>query len=101
MNDWLRWYVIAVVHLGLIPAVLYPLQWRLARTPWRESRVGRALMRKAEALGLLFVVSVANVWLPGRWWAPVYALAVTYVAITLWRQYLVLRTVLREQDDNG
>lgn len=98
---WLELYVVAIVHLGLIPAVAYPLHWRLARTPWHRSRVGRALMRKAEALALLYVVSVANVWLPGRWWAPVYALTVTYVSATLWRQYLVLRAVLREDRTHG
>ena len=101
MNRWLELYVITVVHLGLIPAVAYPLRWRLARTGWRESKVGRALMRKAEALALLFVVSVLNVWLPGAWWAPVYAVTVTYVVVTLWRQYRVLHSVLRERDADG
>jgi len=98
---WLELFVVAIVHLGLIPAVAYPVHWRLNRTPWRESKVGRALMRKAEALALLFIVSVLNVWLPGVWWAPVYAITVTYVVVTLWRQYLVLRTVLRERARDG
>lgn len=95
----LDWYVVAAVHLGLIPAVLYPLHWRWHRGGWERSRVGRALMRKAEALALLFAVAVAGVWLPGRWYAPVYAAAVTWVSVTLWRQYLVLRAVLREDGD--
>lgn len=98
---WLELYVVAVVHLGTIPAVLYPLHWRIARPRWSGSRVGRALMRKAEALAVLFVVSVLNVWMPGEWWAPTYAATVTWVVYTITRQYLVLRSVLREDRSDG
>lgn len=95
MPLWLEWYVVALIHLGTIPAVGYPLVWRWRGT-WSHSRVGRALMRKAEALGLLFVVSLANVWVPGVWWAYTYALVVTWVVVTLFRQFWVLLSVLRD-----
>lgn len=96
--SWLEVGVIAVVHIGLVPAVAYPLLWHL-RATWHDSRIGRALMHKAVALAALFVVSVANVWLPGAWWAPVYAVTVTAVTWTLWRQFAVLRSVLREREE--
>lgn len=94
--EWLEMYVVVVVHVGIIPAVGYPLVWRWRGT-WSHSRVGRALMRKAEALGILFVVSILNVWVPGVWWSYTYAVAVTWVVVTLYRQFGVLLLVLREQ----
>lgn len=90
-------YVVVIVHLGSIPAVAYPIlygRW----ADWRSSRVGRALMWKAVSLAALFVVSVANFWLPA--WGPFllypYALVVTAVTVALTRQVIVLIAVFRE-----
>lgn len=95
---WLELYAITIVHLGTIPAVGYPLLWRLRGGDWHKSRVGRALMRKAEALAVLFVVSIVNVWVPGAWFVWVYCAALTWVVWTLTRQFVVLLSVLRERE---
>lgn len=92
----LELYVVAVVHLGLIPAVGYPLAWHIKGT-WRDNRVGRALMHKAIALAALFVVSVLSLWVTGLWFAIPYALTVTAVVWTMFRQFVVLLSVLREE----
>lgn len=92
---WLTLYVVVIVHLGLIPAVAYPLLYHLYAN-WRGSRVGRALMFKALALAGLFVVSVAGFWLPWQWLQWVYAAVVTAVTLALSRQVFVLVSVFRD-----
>lgn len=90
MMKYLELYVVTIIHLGAIPAVLYPLVWHM-RGKWRANRIGRALMHKAQALAVLFIISVAGIWIGhGTWWALVYAVTLTWVVWALWRQFVVL-----------
>lgn len=90
-----EWYLVAVVHLALVPALGYPVAWG-ARGTWRRNRVGRALMYKAASLGGLFAVAVAKFWWPSTWLTYIYAAMVTLVALSLYRQFWVLLSVQHE-----
>lgn len=86
-------YVVAVVHLGLVPALLYP--WHYRRSPWRQSAVGRALMTKGLAVAALFAVGVVGFWWPFPGYQFIYAGVVTFVVAAIAYQYRVMRELQR------
>lgn len=91
-------YVAAMFHLGLIPAVAYPLLYnRWAK--WRDNRVGRALMWKARALAALFAVSVFTYWWVWPFLQALYAAVLTGVTVALYRQVTVLVAVFRQKGE--
>lgn len=96
MTKWLELWVTVMVVAGTIPAVGYPLAWGLRGT-WRGTPVGRALMFHAASLAALFVVSVANLVLPGAWFLYVYTLTVTAVVVALFYQFGVLLSEQRKE----
>ena len=89
MSKWLDLYIIAVVHVGLIPALAYPLFY--ARSPWRSTEVGKALMFKGASLGALFLLAVVGHWWPFPGYDLIYAVAVTGVVAAMSYQFVVLR----------
>lgn len=88
--SWLELYGVVVIHLGTIPATLFPIFY--ARSPWRSTDVGKALMFKGIAIAALFDATVANFWLgdfPGfTYLRPVIftavVLGVTYQFLVMW-----------------
>lgn len=86
-------YTLVVVHVGLIPAVGFPLFYR--RSPWRSTEVGKALMLKGAALAALFVVSIVGFWWPFPGYDYIYAAMLTLVVLGITYQFLVMRKLQR------
>ena len=86
-------YLVVVVHLGLLPAVGFPVFY--SRSPWRHD-VGKALMLKGCALAALFVVTVLGYWWPIPGFIYVNAAVVTLVVTGITYQFAVMRRLQRE-----
>lgn len=88
MNEILDMIAVGIVFAGVIPATLFPILY--GRSPWRRSKVGRALMTKAVGIALLIDFSVLYVLLgrdaPGWLRVVVYGLVITGV----WMQFVAL-----------
>lgn len=92
--SWLEVYAVVVVHIGAIPATLFPIFY--ARSPWRSTDVGKALMTKGIAMALLFDATVANFWFgefPG--FEVLRPIIFTLVVVGITYQYLVMRSLQR------
>ena len=99
MTRWLELYSLVVVHLGTIPATLFPLFY--SRSPWRSTDVGKALMTKGIAIALLFDVSVLAFWvddLPGI--RVIRALVFTLVVAGVTYQFHVMRSLQHKGRDH-
>ena len=82
-------YLVVVVHLGVAPAVAFPLYYR--RSSWRSSEVGKALMLKGAAIAALFSLAVLGFWWPFPGYDYAYAAVVTGVVVGITYQFLVMR----------
>ena len=92
-------YVVVIVHLGAIPANLFPAFY--SRSPWRSTAVGKALMLKGCALAALFDVSIAAYWCPWPGFAYFNAAAVTAVSLGIGYQFAVMRRLqIRGRDEH-
>lgn len=83
-------YTKALVFLALPAAVGFPLMYGTLQ-PWWRSMVGRALLTKSSAVGLLIVLA-ALVYLLGpdyAWREQVRACAFTLLVVGIWWQFLV------------
>lgn len=89
----LEYYMVVIVHVGLVPAVLFPLFYR--RSPWRSTEVGKALMLKGVALAMLFSLAVAGFWWPFPGYDYLYAGVLSLVVVGITYQFLVLRKLQR------
>jgi hypothetical protein len=87
-------YVVAIVHLGAIPATLFPLFY--SRSPWQSTEVGKALMLKGCAVAALFDVGVLGFWWPFPGYALANALVVTFVVVGVTYQFAVMRRLQRQ-----
>lgn len=91
-------YAVVIVHVGAIPAVLFPIFY--ARSPWQRSAVGRALMTKGIAMAALFVATIANFWFgdfPGfEWLRPI---IFTAVVIGITYQFAVMTSLQHDGRD--
>ena len=92
--SWVEIYVIAIVHVGMVAAVGYPLDY--SRQPWRRSYTGRALMFKGSSLGALFALAVLGFWWPFPGYDYIYAGVVTLVVGSMFWQWWVLRRLRRD-----
>ena len=87
-------YTIFIAHIGILPAVAYPLVYR--GLPWKQTSTGRALMNHARANALLFTIPLLGYWWPFPGFSQIYAAIVTYLVWSIGYQLLVLRRVKRE-----
>ena len=90
-------YLATIVHLGLIPAVGFPLFY--SRSPWRSTEVGKALMLKGTAIASLFTIAVVGFWWPFPGYGVLYAAVVTFVVVGITYQFLVMRSLQRKGRD--
>lgn len=86
-------YTVAVVHIGVIFAVLYP--WDYRRSPWRTSESGPSLMFFGVAIAALFVESVIGFWWPWPGYEWLHAAVVTAVVAGLIQKRQVMRRLQR------
>lgn len=96
--SWVEVYLLAVVHIGTIPAVGFPLFYR--RSPWRSTEVGKALMLKGASLAALFVLSIIGFWWPFPGYAYIHAAITTLVVVGITYQFAVMRSLQKRGRDN-
>lgn len=80
-----------------VPALLLPIFYFFG-SPWRSSIFGKMMMTKSSALGLIFLLSILFMVVPGfpgKLWLAVAAYA--YLAGALWFQFAVLMGVQRRR----
>lgn len=85
-------FIVTVAHLTLLPVNLFPLAY--ARSPWRSTDVGKALMLHGASLAALYDIGVLGFWWPFPGYAYVYAAIVTVVGLAIAYQ---CRVMLRMQ----
>lgn len=85
---------IAVVHLTLLPVNLFPLAY--ARSPWRSTDIGQALMFTGISLASLYDVGVLGFWWPFAGYSYVYAAVVTVVGLAITYQCRVMLRLQRQ-----
>jgi predicted MFS family arabinose efflux permease len=90
----LEWYVVVVVHLGAVPATIFPLAY--SRSPWRSTDVGKALMLKGTSVALLFDVPIVGFYWPFPGYDVIYAAIVTLVVIGVTYQCAVMLRIQRQ-----
>lgn len=86
-----EFYTVALVHVTLLPANAFPVFY--ARSPWRSTDVGKALMLKGIALAALFDLGVLGYWWPFPGYAYLYAAVLTLVSVGITYQFLVMRSL--------
>lgn len=82
---------ITFVYVAAVPAILIPLCYFFG-SPWRSTLVGKMMMNKSAAVGLIFLLVVLGVAFDQNYWGLV---AYAYLAVALWGQLLVLLTIQR------
>lgn len=90
-SDMIAMQVMQVLLIAAaIPAILFPILY-FFRSPWRSTVVGKMMMTKSSAIGLVFTLSLLFRFVPafpGKYW--IAAGAYGYLAFALWFQTRVL-----------
>lgn len=86
---WIEIYIVAIVHLTLLPVNLFPIHY--SHSPWRSSNVGKALMLNGTALAALYDLGVLGFWWKFGGYNYFYAAVITLVASAISFQYFVMR----------
>lgn len=88
---------IVLVIAASIPAILLPIVYFFG-SPWKTTLVGKMMMNKMAAIGVVFALILVGVVTggdyPGRDWIRVVAYA--YLAIALWAQLVLLLRIQRD-----
>lgn len=89
-------YQIALVAflIGSPPAVVYPVI--LGFLKWNESKVGRSMMFKGLALGMVFIQGLASMYFYSEPWYPWFVASVLcWLAFAVWYQTTtVIQTII-------
>jgi hypothetical protein len=89
-------YIKVVAFFTMLVAVAFPLLYMTL--PWKESILGRALMMKARAVALLYVVSILGFWVELPFKGYLMSLVTTYLAIGIGFQFIVLLRIKSRPD---
>ena len=91
LGTWV-YYGIAL-HLAAIPALAYPLVYM--KSPWRDGNTGVALMNKARAVAIFFVIAIVSYWRPFQLEGYFICLALTYLGWAISYQFSVMLRLKR------
>lgn len=83
-----------------LPVALF-VSFYASLSPWRASKLGRAMMHMFVALLIVMIVSLVDVWTdswPYDEWAHLFVY--TWLTVTSWRMFVVLRYYQQEQNDS-
>lgn len=97
MNDeTVRVVTSTLVYVATVPAILFPICYFFG-SPWRTTTVGKMMMVKSSAIGLIFVLIVLGVAFDQDYWGRdvLRLVAYAYLAIALLAQLLTLLSIQR------